>query len=148
MSHVNRPSPSCVAVLATALLGSTLLADIQEPPLLRYTAIRKLARGIANVGFGWTELIDTGIHSADQEPFHNAVTFGSLEGAKRTVFRLGMGFFEILTFPTTWPATTYKAQLKPSIPWVSTGYEEFPPHLGVFDRYDYSRVPSPHHRTP
>jgi hypothetical protein len=153
---VKRPLSTCIAALAAVVAASHLLADIQEPPLMQYTATRKLARGLSNLTGSHMELLDVLLHSDEFEPYKlargtsefNAGWLSLFEGVRRTVVRLGMGFFETVTAPVTWPAATYKPQLRSTIPWVSTGYEEFPPTLGLQDRYDYSRTSSPHYRFP
>jgi hypothetical protein len=40
-----------------SLLSATALADIQDPPINDYGPTRKLGRGLANVIWGWTELV-------------------------------------------------------------------------------------------
>jgi len=153
---VKRPLSTCLAAIVAVVAVSNLVADIQEPPLVQYTATRKLARGLSNLTGSHMELLDVFLHSDEFEPYKlargtsefNVGWLSLFEGVRRTVVRLGMGFFETVTAPVTWPAATYKPQLKSTIPWVSTGYEEFPPTLGLQDRYDYSRVGSPHYRFP
>jgi hypothetical protein len=136
--------------------ASTLLADIQEPPLLQYTAVRKLARGISNMQGAHMELLDVLLHANDLEPYKlargtndfNLGLYPIFEGVRRTIVRFHLGVFETVTFPFTVPSPTFKPLLKSTVPWVSTGYEEFPPSLGLQERYDYGRTGTPHYRFP
>ncbi len=152
---MKRPLSTCIAALATVVAASHLLADIQEPPLVQYTALRKLARGLSNMQGAHMELLDVLMHANDLEPYKlgrgtndfNMGLYPVFEGVRRTIVRFHLGFFETVTFPVSWPASTYKPLLKSTVPWVSTGYEEFPPSLGLQERYDYSRISTPHYRS-
>lgn len=102
---------------------------------------RKLGRGISNVFFATSELVET-VRLVDAAEGNNAIGFGAVKGLGRMFARMGVGVFEILTFP--WPTNKgkYTPHLRPAIPWIYSGYEEFPPEIGWESRYPYARVVS------
>ncbi|MFV1996001.1 MAG: exosortase system-associated protein, TIGR04073 family, partial [Verrucomicrobiales bacterium] len=120
-------------LVAIALLGivSVAVADIQAPPKSRQTPTRKLARGLANVLYGWTELPVTvwrSHESGDQAT--EFIVYGIINGLERTGARIAYGVYEVVNFHRP----LYKDSYRPpytSINYDPThGFEEFPPQLG------------------
>lgn len=116
--------------------------DIQDPPYNAHGPIRKLSRGLANIAFAGAELyawVDI-----ENESMGNSAASSSLNGLWRCLTRIGVGLYDVVTFP----APTWKGSYAPvdapfyrsSIPWVSGGFEEFPPELGFETRLPYARV--------
>jgi putative exosortase-associated protein (TIGR04073 family) len=100
---------------------------------------RKLARGIANIAFGLTEIPFELILNNEAEGNATSVTYGGVRGVGRFLSRLGFGVYEVVTFPVPTHKGTYYPPYKSNIPWVNGGMEEFPPELGFETRYNYSR---------
>lgn len=128
-------------LLALVLATPVAQADIQAPPMSDQGPTRKLGRGIANVFYATNEIADSVIKLEIAEG-NESVPYGVVKGLGRTFARIGVGVFEILTFP--WPTNKgkYTPHLRPAIPWIYSGYEEFPPELGWESRYPYARVTS------
>lgn len=125
--------------LALLLVTPLAQADIQAPPMSDQGPTRKLGRGISNVFWATTELVET-VRVVDEAEGNNALAYGTVKGLGRMFARMGVGVFEVLTFP--WPTNRgkYTPHLRPAIPWIYSGYEEFPPEVGWESRYPYSRV--------
>ena len=127
---------SLTLIIIIAVLGAAPLpvanADIQDPPAAQYTGTRKLARGLANILYGITEIPSMWVRTNETEGSSVAFTYGTIHGIKKTSVRFGYGVYEVLTFPVK----TYKGTFRPfykqkieSYPFL--GYEEFPPQLGI-----------------
>ena len=126
--------------LLTTLAGShSLLADIQAPPQSDDGPTRKLGRGLGNILYGPTELIDSMSDVNASEGNSAAFSYGLVRGLGRSFARLGYGVFETLTFPFPTNHGTYKPPYGNNIQWLNSGYSEFPPELGFETKYDYSR---------
>jgi putative exosortase-associated protein (TIGR04073 family) len=129
------------ALLAFALVigASAALADIQSPPASDYGPTRKLGRGIANIAFGSSELIDSFVSINYSEGNSAAFSYGIVRGTGRTLARLGFGIYEVALFPFPTYKGSYRPPYKSDIPWIHCGYAEFPPELGFETRYNYVR---------
>lgn len=128
-----------VATLAFLLTGSLVLADIQAPPASDYGPTRKLGRGLANIAFGSSELLDSMASINYSEGNSAAFSYGLVRGIGRTFARLGYGVYEVLLFPFPTQKGGYYPPYRSDIPWIHSGYQEFPPELGFETRYQYVR---------
>ena len=53
--------------------------------------------------------------------------------------RVGSGLFDIATFPFPLNKGKYTPILRNDVPWIHSGFEEFPPELGFESRNHYVR---------
>lgn len=60
---------------------------------------RKLGRGLANTGLGWTEVFRGMEEVGSESGFWAGVTWGPFYGAAKAVKRTGAGVYEAITFP-------------------------------------------------
>jgi putative exosortase-associated protein (TIGR04073 family) len=127
---------------AALVLGfaSAAFADIQDPPSNDYGPTRKLGRGISNVVFGIAELPVTIAKINEREGNSAAAGYGVVRGLGRSYMRFHAGLFEIFSFPFPVNRGTYYPVLRPSIPYIHAGYDEFPPELGNESKYPYVRM--------
>ena len=128
-----------LSLLTLALLGTAAFADIQNPPAAVQTPIRKLGRGLSNMIYGISELPYTTCTINQEEGNNAAFSYGVLLGFHRSVYRFGMGFYEVVTFPIPHYKHSYRQPYPSNIPWVHSGYTEFPPELGYESRLNYVR---------
>ena len=133
---------SVLCSLLTLTVCSSVFADIQAPPASDYGATRKLSRGLGNIAFGITELPFQMSLINDLEGNSAAFSYGVVRGAGRVLSRLGFGIYEVALFPFPTHNGTYYPPYRSDIPWINSGYSEFPPELGFETRYDYSRLSS------
>ncbi len=131
---------SLLSLAILSLLATTAFADIQDPPVNDQGPTRKLSRGIANIIFGSTELIQQPMLMNEREGNNAAWTYGIVKGGGRCIARFGWGLFDVLTFPFPTTRGSYKQPYKSNIPWIHGGMEEFPPELGWETRYHYVRA--------
>jgi putative exosortase-associated protein (TIGR04073 family) len=128
-----------LALLVVAALATSLQADIQAPPASDYGPTRKLGRGISNIAFGITEIPDT-IEAVNYSEGNAAAwSYGLVRGVGRFFARLGYGIYEVALFPFPTQKGTYYPPYRSSIPWINSGYDEFPPELGFNTNYNYVR---------
>ena len=127
-----------LTLCALFTLGSLALADIQDPPMADMGPTRKLGRGIGNLLYGITELPHTMCVMNDNEGNAAAASYGVVKGIGRVFFRMGVGVYEIATFPIPTYRCSYRPPYRSRIPWVNGGYNEFPPELGWETRRQYS----------
>lgn len=130
-------------LLASALVlgfATGAFADIQDPPSHRYGPTRKLGRGISNLLFGVAELPVNIARVNEREGNSAAAGYGVVRGVGRSYMRIHAGVFEILSFPFPVHRGTYSPILRPPIPYIEAGYEEFPPELGNESKYPYVRM--------
>lgn len=118
---------------------SIVLADIQAPPASEYGPTRKLGRGIANIAYGSSELVDSIFSVNAREGNAAAFSYGIVRGVGRTLARLGYGVYEVVLFPFPTYKGSYRPPYKSDIPWIHCGYSEWPPELGFETRYNYVR---------
>lgn len=130
-------------LLSTALvlsLTASAFADIQDPPATDYGPTRKLGRGLSNLVFGIAELPVTVAKLNAREGNSAAASYGVVRGLGRSGMRIQAGLFEFLTFPFPTTRPNYHPLLRPDIPYVQSGYQEFPPELGNESAYPYVRM--------
>lgn len=130
-----------LAVLMFVSIGSISVADIHEPPKAKYTKTRKLARGMSNILYGWTEVPTTmseygQLHTEQSMGVWHA---GFMQGFQRAGARLMYGFYEVIN----WQRPLYKDSYRPPMPDIDYlpwhGYEEFPPQIGFLTTVGYTR---------
>jgi putative exosortase-associated protein (TIGR04073 family) len=114
-------------------------ADIQAPPGSDFGPTRKLGRGIANLAYGATEIPFQWALINDLEGNAAAWGYGIVRGTARTLARLGYGIYEVALFPFPLHDGSYRPPYRSDIPWINSGYSEFPPELGFETRYNYTR---------
>ncbi|MDX2081165.1 MAG: exosortase system-associated protein, TIGR04073 family [Terrimicrobiaceae bacterium] len=130
---------AAVALLSVLSLAGAAYADIQAPPASDQGPTRKLGRGISNIAFGVTEVIDQMTAINYSEGNAAAWSYGLTRGVGRMFARLGYGIYEVALFPFPTHKGTYYPPYRSQIPWINSGYEEFPPELGFNTKYDYVR---------
>lgn len=119
--------------------AAAAFADIQDPPGNDYGPTRKLGRAISNIFCPITELPYTMEEINEHEGNSAAVTYGVVKGTGRIIYRVGAGWFELLTCPFPTYKGSYKPFYKSDVPWLNNGYSEFPPELGFETKYHYGR---------
>ena len=130
---------AAASLLAAAALAATALADIQQPPGSDYGPTRKLGRGLSNVLFGPSELLDSMAAVNYEDGNAAAWSYGLVRGIGRSFARLGYGIYDMVTFPFPTVKGSYRPPYRSDIPWIKSGYQEFPPELGFETRYHYVR---------
>lgn len=128
-----------LSLALVSLLSATALADIQDPPMNDYGPTRKLSRGLANFAFAGIELIQNPTEMNEREGNAAGWTYGPVKGIGRFFFRMGVGLWEVASFPFATNKGTYMAPYQSNTPWIHGGYDEFPPELGFESRYRYVR---------
>lgn len=129
------------SLLFLSLVGfaATSFADIQDPPAADHGPTRKLGRGLSNMLFGWTEIpVAAGKINSD-EGNAAAASYGVIRGTGRAFARFGAGFYEVLLWPFPIYKGTYMPVLRSDLPWIHSGYSEFPPEPGNETKYPYVR---------
>ena len=127
-----------LTILLAVAFGAVAYADIQAPPMTDMGPTRKLGRGISNVLFGFTELPATICKVNNRQGNSAGIGYGVSKGLGRSLFRFGIGWYEIVTFPAPCYKSSYRAPYRSNVPWVNGGFEEFPPELGWNSVYDYT----------
>lgn len=128
-----------LVVLLLIGVSASALADIQDPPAADYGPTRKLARGVSNIFFGWTEVPVTIGKINTDEGNAAAASYGVIRGSGRALARFGVGFYEAILWPFPVYKGTYNPVLRSDIPWIHRGYSEFPPEPGNETKYPYVR---------
>ena len=123
----------CIAAVAAR-------ADIQAPPGAEQGPTRKLGRAVSNLFLGFTEVPVAIAQVNDDEGNAAAVSYGVIRGFGRGFARTGVGFYELLFWPFPLHKSSYRPTLRPEVPWILSGYQEFPPELGWESRYGYPRT--------
>ena len=127
-------------LIAILLAGPSItFADIQAPPQSEQGPTRKLGRGLGNILYGSSEIIESMSDVNQAEGNSAAFSYGIVRGVGRTFARLGYGVFETMTFPFPTNHGTYKPPYSNNIQWLNSGYSEFPPEVGFETKYDYCR---------
>lgn len=126
-------------LLLLAICASTAFADIQQPPASDYGPTRKLGRGLANIAYGSTEIFDSMASVNYNDANAAAWSYGIVRGLGRMFARLGYGIYEVALFPVPTVRGSYRPPYRSEIPWINSGYQEFPPELGFDTRYNYVR---------
>ncbi len=124
--------------LSVALMATPAMADIQDPPMHDHGPARKLGRGWANFLYGSAEVWTTVQRTNELEGNTAAATYGIVKGFGRMFARMGTGVYEIFTYPFPTYKRSYRPSLRPSVPWVNGGYDEFPPEFGFQSKRRYN----------
>ena len=124
--------------LAVAAIASPAMADIQDPPMHDHGPARKLGRGWANFLYGSAEVWSTVQRTNELEGNTAAATYGIVKGFGRMFARMGTGVYEIFTYPFPTYKRSYRPSLRPVVPWVNGGFEEFPPEFGFQSKKRYT----------
>lgn len=130
---------AAATLLVLVAIASAAYADIQQPPSAEYGPTRKLGRGISNVAFGLSEIPDSIFAVNYSDGNSAAFGYGLVRGIGRSFARLGYGIYEIATFPAPTTRGTFQPPYPNMVPWIKSGYQEFPPELGFETRYNYTR---------
>jgi putative exosortase-associated protein (TIGR04073 family) len=128
-----------IALLAGAVIASSALADIQDPPSNDYGPTRKLGRGLSNFFIAPAEVFVTVTKVNTDEGNAAAAGYGVVRGLGRSGARHIAGLLEILLWPVPAYRQSYYPLLPSDIPWIHAGYSEFPPELGNESKYPYVR---------
>lgn len=131
--------PLLAGVLLTASARPAARADIQAPPASEQSPTRKLGRGLGNIAFGASELPVTLGETNTYEGNSAAWSYGFVRGLGRGLARIGVGVWEVATWPFPLNKGKYTPTLRSEVPWIYSGYQEFPPELGFETRYRYTR---------
>ena len=115
------------------------MADIQDPPSNHYGPTRKLGRGLANFFLAPAEVFVTVTTINTKEGNAAAASYGVVRGLGRSGARHISGFLDVILFPAPSWRLSYYPMLPAEIPYVHTGYSEFPPELGFETKYPYCR---------
>ena len=130
-----------LASLLVLTIAAVAVADIHEPPKARYTKTRKLARGLSNILYGWTEIPTTMCRMGQlhTEQARGVFVAGFMQGAQRAGARLKYGFVEVINYQKPLWKDSYRPPM-PDIDYLPTrGYEEFPPQIGFLTTTGYTR---------
>ena len=127
-------------IFLTLSFATASFADIQSPPGGKDNRMRKLSRAVANIVYGINEVPYTWARTNGSEGPDVSASDGLLNGAKRSIVRLGFGVYEFVTFPFPTYKGSYRAPGK-KIWWdLNHGYTEFPPEIGFRSEADYTRT--------
>ena len=126
------------SLLLTLSLAAVVQADIQAPPASEQGPTRKLGRGFSNLICAITDWQNTIAETNDTEG-NSAIPYGFVKGAGRFFARTASGVFDIATFPFPLNKGKYTPVLRNDVPWIHSGFEEFPPELGFESRNQYVR---------
>lgn len=126
--------------LAATVCATTAFADIQDPPMREYTATRKLGRAWANMIYSPAEIISTTQRTINLEGDSAGASLGIIKGTGRMLVRMGAGVYEFATFPFPLNRRSYRPILRPRVPWINRGYDEFPPELGFEAKKRYTTL--------
>ena len=130
---------SLAITILVCLTAGIALADIQAPPASEYGPTRKLGRGLGNVLFAPTEVLDSVFATNYSDGNQAAWSYGLVRGVGRMLSRVGYGVYEVATFHCPTYRDSYRPPYKSDIPWLGGGFPEFAPELGWDTRYNYSR---------
>ena len=130
---------SLLAITAAFIaLGSLAYADIQAPPMSQQGPTRKLGRGLSNVLFFYTEFPVTLKEVNYREGNSAAWGYGFVKGVSRSLYRFGVGWYEIFTFASPIHKKSYRPAYNANTPWKANTFSEFPPEVGWESRFNYS----------
>ena len=126
--------------LLIAALATTAYADIQDPPMNDQGPTRKLGRGISNIFFSPTDIISTACKIQEREGNNAAASYGIVKGVGSFFFRVGAGWYDVITFPFPTYKGSYRPPFKLDVPWINGGHSEFPAELGWQSKFNYVRT--------
>lgn len=84
-------------ILGLFLITSLASADIHMP--VEQTVYDKLGRGVANIVFAMDEIPDSWYNVTQAEGSSEGATKGVVQGFSRMLMDMGLGAFEVVTFP-------------------------------------------------
>ena len=128
-----------LSLVIVSILGATALADIQDPPGNDYGPTRKLGRALGNILYSPAEFVHTPTAMNEREGNDAAWSYGGVKAIGRFFFRVGIGVYELFTFPFPTYRGSYRPPYQLEVPWIHGGYEEFPPELGNESRFRYTK---------
>jgi len=134
-----REEMKAVVLLLLMAFAATASADIQQPPASDYGPTRKLGRGLSNILYGASDIIDSMESVNYQEGNSAAWSYGVVRGVGRFFARLGYGIYEVALFPLPTQRGTYYPPYRSPVPWINSGMDEFPPELGWNTKFNYAR---------
>jgi len=129
-----------LSLFLLTFVAAIAAADIQSPPMADYGVTRKMGRGLANIFFGWSEIPHTIATVNSFEGNAAGATYGVVRGTGRAVFRFAAGWYEFLLAPFPLERSSYRPPYRDTVPWIHSGYQEFPPELGWESRFHYTRA--------
>ncbi len=100
------------AIAVVALLGVTMAPAEAEAQ----SAKDKFNRGFSALALGWLELPGTILEESRASNPVQGLVVGTIKGAFRTVRRVAVGAYEVITFPAAVPAD-YEKIVEPEYPW-------------------------------
>jgi len=102
-SKIVKELVSVTVILAILSVCSPVFAD---------TPLRKLGRGVANIGTGVLELPINIVAVTEEDGYVAGVTYGIVKGLAWSVLRTMVGVYEVVTFPIPFPQD-YEPVLEP-----------------------------------
>ncbi len=94
-----RKSSLLIAAVGMFVLSAAPLQAANRGDSRVDIATRKLGRGISNIVFSPVEIVNSVYTVQRNDGEVAAVTYGVLQGLTRTVARIGIGAYEVVTFP-------------------------------------------------
>ena len=107
-----RESKTMVLIIAGVILTNFIFAGncfAQDP-------IKKLGRGVANLGLGWSVLLTTIEDTGKSDGVFAAVTYGIFKGVAKAIQRTLVGAYEIISFPLPAPQDYKPILTSPEFP--------------------------------
>ncbi|MFZ5801398.1 MAG: exosortase system-associated protein, TIGR04073 family [Candidatus Omnitrophota bacterium] len=101
-----------VVVIILAVAANLMFAH----PALAQDPIRKLGRGIANLGLGWISFLTTIEETGKSDGVFAGATYGLLKGIAKTIQRTAAGAYETVTFPIPFPKNYAPILTHPEFP--------------------------------
>lgn len=104
-----------VALIVTP--GAAYSGSLSDDPRDEYASGmgRKLGRGVANAGLGWTEIFKGMQDVSDKQGFLAGATWGPIHGTANAIRRTAVGVYETATFPIQ-NANSFEPLLDPEFP--------------------------------
>lgn len=107
---IKKAGAAVIVILAVAAnLMFAYPASAQDP-------IRKLGRGIANLGLGWISFMTTVEDTGRSDGVFAAATYGFLKGIAKAIQRTAVGAYETVTFPVPIPKDYAPILTSPEFP--------------------------------
>ncbi len=103
-----------------------------------HTPARKLGRAWANILYASAEVPTTVQRVTELEGDSAGGSYGVVKGFGRMFVRMGTGVYELITWPFPVYKRSYRPILRPNVPWVNGGYDEFPPEMGFQAKRRYT----------
>lgn len=109
---MRKKKTSAVIIISLAIAANLIFT----PYCMAQDPIKKLGRGIANLGLGWISLMTTVEDTGRSDGVFAAVTYGILKGVARAVQRTAVGAYETITFPIPYPKDYQPILTSPEFP--------------------------------